>query len=105
VESALDSLRRQAEEYTRSSLGEFHQRMDALIRDSETRIRQELQQSYENSAGSLIALRTDLTEQMAARGSQMIRSIENALRERLLDDGALHDEPVSLSSSKPAANE
>jgi hypothetical protein len=105
VELALDSLRRQAEQYTRSSLAEFHQRMDALIRDSEARIRQDLQQSYENSAGSLIALRTDLTEQMAARGSQLIRSLEDTLRERLLNDRTLHDEPVSLRSSKADANE
>ncbi len=105
VELVLDSLRRQAEEYVRSSLGEFHQRMDALIRDSEARLRQDLQQSYENSAGSLIALRTDLTEQMAARGSQLIRSLEDTLRERLLNDRTLHDEPVSLRSSKADANE
>lgn len=105
VELALDSLRRQAEEYVRSSLGEFHQRMDALIRESEARIRQDLQQSYENSAGSLIALRTDLTEQMAARGSQLIRSLEDILRARLLNDRTLHDEPVSLRSSKADANE
>ena len=105
MELALDSLRRQAEEYVRSSLGEFHQRMDALIRESEARIRQDLQQSYENSAGSLIALRTDLTEQMAARGSQLIRSLEDILRARLLNDRTLHDEPVSLRSSKADANE
>lgn len=105
VESALDSLRRQADEYTRSSVEEFHQRMDALIQDSEARMRQALRQSYEESAGELIALRADLMEQMAARGSQWARSIEDTLRAQLLNNGTLREEPVALTPPKPVANE
>jgi len=83
VDSVLDILRGQAEELTRNSLDEFRQQVDALIQDAEARLRQGLRQAYEESASSLIGLRTDLMEQMASRGAQMIRSTEDTLRTRL----------------------
>lgn len=83
VESVLDIMRGQAEELTRNSLEEFRQQIDALIQDAEIRMRQGLLDAYEESAGSLIGLRTDLMEQMASRGAQMIRSTEDTLRTRL----------------------
>ena len=83
VESVLDIMRGQAEELTRNSLEEFRQQVDALIQDAEGRLRQGFQQAYEESAASLIGLRTDLMEQMSSRGAQMIRSSEDTLRTRL----------------------
>jgi hypothetical protein len=103
VESALDILRGQAEEYTRSSLEEFRQQMDALIQDAEARMRQVFQQSYEDSAGSLIGLRTDLMEQMASRGAQLIRSAEDTLRARLRNHVAIQDGPDTLKPPEPVA--
>jgi hypothetical protein len=82
VESVLDILRTQAEELTRSSLEEFRAQVDVLIRDAEERLREGSQQSYEESAASLIGLRADLTEQMTSRSAQLIRSADEALRTR-----------------------
>ena len=83
VASVLDILRGQAEDHTRRSLEEFRKQMEALTQDAVTRARLSLQQSYEEHAGSLIGLRTDLMEQMASRGAQLIQSTEDALRARL----------------------
>lgn len=83
VESVLDIMRGQAEELTRNSLEEFRQQVDALLQDAEGRLRQGFQQAYEESAASLIGLRSDLMEQMSSRGAQMIRSSEDTLRTRL----------------------
>ena len=77
VESVLDIMRGQAEELTRNSLEEFRQQVDALIQDSEVRMRQGLMQAYEESAASLTNLRTDLMEQITARGAQIVRSTED----------------------------
>ncbi len=82
VESVLEILRTQAEELTRSSLEEFRAQVDVLIRDAEERLREGYQQSYEESAASLIGLRADLTEQMTSRSAQLIRSADEALRTR-----------------------
>ena len=103
VESVLDILRGQAEEYTRSSLEEFRQQMDALIQDAETRMRQTFQQAYEESAGSLIGLRTDLMEQMASRGAQLIRSTEDTLRTRLRANVTIPGTPVAVKAPEPVA--
>jgi exonuclease VII large subunit len=83
MESVLDIMRGQAEELTRNSLEELRQQVDALLQDAEGRLRQGLQQAYDESAASLIALRTDLMAQMSSRGAQMIRSTEDTLRTRL----------------------
>jgi hypothetical protein len=83
MDSVLDIMRGQAEELTRNSLEEFRQQAEALIQDAEARLRQGLQQAYEESAVSLIGLRSDLMEQMSSRGAQMIRSTEDTLRTRL----------------------
>ena len=103
VESVLDILRGQAEEYTRSSLEVFRQQMDALIQDAETRMRQSFQRSYEDSAGSLIGLRTDLMEQMASRGAQLIRSTEDSLRTRLRANVTIPANPVAEKAPEPVA--
>ena len=94
VESVLDIMRGQAEELTRSCLEEFRQQVDALLQNAEERLRQSLQQAYEESAASLIGLRTDLMDQMAARGAQMIRSTEDTLRGRLRSQLAVEDKPA-----------
>ena len=83
VESVLDIMRGQAEELTRNILEEFRQQVEALLQDADVRLRQGFQQAYEESAVSLVALRTDLMEQMASRASQMIRTGEDTLRTRL----------------------
>ena len=101
VESVIDILRGQAEEITHSSLNEFRQQVDALIQDAEVRLRQNLQQAYEKSAGSLIGLRTDLMEQMASRGAQMIRSSEDTLRTRLRNQLAVEDKTAPVKSPEP----
>jgi len=96
VESVLDILRGQAEELTRNSLEEFRQQVDALLRDAEGRLRQGLQQVYEDSAASLIDLRTDLMDQMASRGAKMIRSTEDILRTRLRSQLAVEDKTAPV---------
>jgi hypothetical protein len=95
VESVLDILRGQAEEYIRNSLDEFRQQVDAVIQDCETRLRQGFQQSYEESANSLIGLRTSLMEQMSARGAQLLRSAEDNLRTRTLS------QPIPVPKTTP----
>jgi hypothetical protein len=101
VESVLDIMRGQAEEMTRNSLEEFRQQVDALIQDAEGRLRQGLQQAYEESAASLIGLRTDLLEQMSSRGAQMIRSTEDTLRSRLRNQFAGEDKTASIKPTQP----
>ena len=101
VESVLDILRGQAEQFTRSSLEEFRQQVDALIQDAEVRMREGLLQAYEESAGSLVGLRTDLMEQMASRGAQMIRSTEDTLRTRLLSQSAKGEKAAPLRPPEP----
>lgn len=96
VESVLDILRGQAEELTRASLEEFRQQIEALIQDSEGRLRQGLTHAYEESAASLMNLRTDLMEQISSRGAQMVRATEDTLRNRLLGQSAAD------KASKPA---
>jgi F0F1-type ATP synthase membrane subunit b/b' len=76
-------MRGQAEELTRNILEEFRQQVDALIQDANARLRQGFQQAYEESAVSLIGLRTDLMEQITSRASQMIGTGEETLRTRL----------------------
>ncbi len=101
VESVLDILRGQAEEITRNSLDEFRQQVDALIQDAEVRMRQNLHQAYEESAGALISLRADLMEQMAARGAQMVRSTEDTLRTRLRSQLANEGKPAPAKPPEP----
>jgi uncharacterized protein YukE len=100
MESVLDIMRGQAEELTRSSLEEFRQQVDALIQDAEGHLRQGLQQTYKESAASLIGLRTDLMDQMASRAAQMIRSTEDTLRTRLRSQLAAEDK---ITPVKPPA--
>ena len=101
VESVLDIMRGQAEELTRNSLEEFRQQVDVLISDAEGRLRQNLQQAYEESAASLIGLRTDLMEQISSRGAQMIRSTEDSLRTRLRNQLALDDKTAPAKPPQP----
>jgi two-component sensor histidine kinase len=101
MESVLDIMRGQAEELTRGCLEEFRQQVDALVRDAEERLRQGHQQAYEESAASLIALRTDLVEQMASRGAQLIRSTEDTLRTGLRGPSAGGDKPVPVKPPAP----
>ena len=103
VESVLDIMRGQAEELTRNSLEEFRQQVDVLIQDSEGRLRQGLQQAYEESAASLIGLRTDLMEQMSSRGAQMIRSTEDTLRTRLRNQLAVEDKTAPVKPPEQVA--
>jgi hypothetical protein len=96
VESVLDIMRGQAEELTRNSLEEFRQQIEALIQDSEMRMRQGLLQAYEESAASLISLRTDIMEQIASRGAQILRTTEDSLRTRPVTP------PVAVDKGAPA---
>jgi hypothetical protein len=101
VGSVLDILRGQAEQFTRSSLEEFRQQVDALIQDAEVRMRESLLQAYEESASSLVSLRTDLMEQMATRGAQMIRSTEDTLRTRPLSQLAAGEKAAPIRPPEP----
>ena len=101
VESVLDILRGQAEEITRNSLEEFRQQMDALIQDAEARLRTGLQQEYEGSAASLIGLRTDLMEQITTRAAQVVRSTEDNLRIRLINQAAVGENAAPVKPPEP----
>ena len=101
MDGVLDILRGQAEELTRVSLDEFRQQMEAMILDSEGRLRQGLQQTYEKSVASLIGLRSDLMEQMASRGAQLVRSTEEAMRAR--QRSQLTAEDAASKPPEPAA--
>lgn len=103
MEAVLDILRGQAEELTRVSLDEFRQQIEAMIQDSDARLRQGLQQTYEKSVASLISLRSDLMEQMASRGAQMVRSTEEAMRVRLRSQLATEDETPPAEPPEPVA--
>jgi len=83
VESVLDIMRGQAEELTRNSLEEFRQQIDALIQDSEIRMRQGLMQAYEESASSLLNLKTEIMDQINSRGAQILRAADDGLRSKL----------------------
>jgi len=101
VESVLDIMRGQAEELTRNSLEEFRQQVEALIQDAEVRMRESLLQAYEESAGSLTSLRTDLMEQIESRGAQVIRSTEDTLRTRFLRPSAAGEKAVPIKPPEP----
>lgn len=94
VGSVLDIMRGQAEELTRNILEEFRQQVDALIVDSEIRLREGFKEAYEESAASLVKLRTDLMQQMQTRQTQMIRTSEETLRTRLRGQLALEETPA-----------
>jgi len=94
VSSVLDIMRGQAEELTRDCLEEFRQQVDVLIQNAEERLRQGSQQSYDESAASLVSLRSDLLEQMATRGAQIVRSTDEAMRSRLRNQLSL-DEKIA----------
>lgn len=91
VASVLDIMRGQAEELTRDCLEEFRQQVDVLIQDAEERLRQGFQQAYDESTASLISLRSDLMEQMATRGAQIVRSTDEAMRSRLRNQLSIDD--------------
>jgi hypothetical protein len=103
MDGVLDILRGQAEELTRISLEEFRQQMEAMILASEGRLRQGLQQTYEKSVASLIGLRSDLMEQMASRGAQLVRSTEEAMRARLGSQVAEEDADSPAKPPDPTA--
>jgi len=102
VESTLDILRTQAEDLTRSSLEEFRAQVEVLLKDAEGRLREGFQQSYDESAAALVALRADLTEQMGSRGAQLIRSAEEALRTRVREIFSAQARGASAKTSEPA---
>jgi vacuolar-type H+-ATPase subunit H len=91
VESVLKTLRGQVEELARKSLEEFHQKAESIIQDAEGRMRDGLQQAYEDSAASLMDLRTNLMDQLASRGAQLIRSTEDSMRTRLRSQSAVEN--------------
>jgi len=103
VESVLEILRTQAQELTRSSLEEFRAQVDVLIRDAEERLREGSQQSYEESAASLIGLRADLTEQMSSRSAQLIHSADEALRTRFRELFGAQSKVVPPKSTEHAS--
>ena len=100
VASVLDIMRGQAEELTRDCLEEFRQQVDVLIRDAEERVQQGFQQSYEESASSLMGLRSDLMEQLASRGAQVVRSTEDALRSRLRNQMSVESKIAPVKPSE-----
>ena len=104
VESVLDILRGQAEEITRNSLEEFRQQVEALVQDAEVRMHQGLLRAYEESAASLVGLRTGSMEQMALRGKQMVRSAEDSVRTRLITEAAMVDEAVPAKPTRQFPN-
>lgn len=91
VESTLKALRGQAEQLSRKSLEEFRQQAESIIQEAEGRMRNGLQQAYEDSAASLMDLRTNLMDQLASRGAQLIRSTEDSMRTRLRGQPAIED--------------
>lgn len=91
VESVLNTLRGQAEALARKSLEEFRQQAESIIQEAEGRLRNGLQQAYEDSAASLMDLRTNLMDQLASRGAQLIRSAEDSMRTRLRSQPAVED--------------
>ncbi len=103
VESILNILRAQAEELTRSSLEEFRAQVDALLRDAEQRLREGFQQAYDEAAAALVALRTDLTDQINAHGAQLIRSAEEVLRNHFRELAATQATPAPLKTDQPSS--
>jgi hypothetical protein len=101
VASVLDILRGQAEELTRVSLEVFRQQMDALIYDVEQRLRSDMRESYEKSAAMLVSLRKDIMDQMTARGAQLSRSAEEALRNRFRELLGSQTRPVPAIPPEP----
>ena len=101
VDSVLDILRGQAEELTRASLEVFRQQIEALIYDLEQRLRLEMRQSYEESAALLVSLRKDIMDQMTARGVQLTRAAEEALRNRFRELLGAQAKPVPAKPPEP----
>jgi hypothetical protein len=98
VDSVLDILRSQAEELTRASLEVFRHQVEALVCDMEQRLRREMRESYEESASALVSLRKDIMEQMTARGTELARATEEALRNRFRE---LLDAERETAAEKP----
>jgi F0F1-type ATP synthase membrane subunit b/b' len=100
IESVLDTLRSQSEEVANNRLEEFRQQLEVMIQDAQGRLRQGLQQAYEESATSLFRLRTELLEQLASRGTQMTRATEETLRTRLRSQLGGLEQALSPTSPK-----
>ena len=59
------------------------------------RMRQGLMQAYEETTTSLISLRTDIMEQITARGAQILGTTEEALRARIANPGVNDEKSVT----------
>jgi hypothetical protein len=103
LETFLDIMRTEAEEVARTSLEEFRQQVEVLLRDAEDRLRQSIHQSHEASASSLTRLGGDLIEQMTSRNAQLIRSAEETLRTRLRELLGTQDRAARTPSPKQAS--
>ena len=103
VESVLETLRTQVEEFMSSSLEDLRAQVDVLIRDAEQRLREGSQQSYEESAASLIGLRVDLTEQLTSCSQQLIRAADEALRTRFRELFGVENKVISPKRTEQAS--
>lgn len=103
TESVLQSIRIQAEEVFASSVEEFRQQVDVLVKVACERIRERAEQSYDKVESSLTTLRSDLAEQLSHRTEQVVDSAEEALRTKVAEMFATLLNPAPSKPSKSSS--
>lgn len=83
MESVLQILHTQTEEFVRDTLDTLRQQAAALAKEAEEQIKKRAERTYEDVEGSLFELRADLAEQLSERTEQIVANAEEALRSKV----------------------
>lgn len=83
MESVLQILRTQGDEFVRDTVDTFRQQVKALVKEAEEQIQKRAEKSYEDVEASLMTLRGDLAEQLSQRTDQIVANAEEALRAKV----------------------
>jgi hypothetical protein len=83
MESALQILRRQANEIVSTALREFQERLAVTATAGEARCNQRVEQAFAELESALKTFRADLEDELKARCEEATASAERALREKV----------------------
>jgi hypothetical protein len=83
MESALQILRKQADEIVGKALQGFQERLAVTAAAGETRFNERVDQAFAELESALKTFRADLEDELTARCEQAVASAERALREKV----------------------
>jgi hypothetical protein len=83
MESALQILRRQADEIVAKALREFQERLAVTATAGETRFNERVDQVFGELESALKTFRADLEDELAARREEAVAAAEQALRAKV----------------------